>query len=90
MLYFYSHKNRVLLQAGWNRFVDEVWVCVIPTSEASKRIQERNGRTKEEAEKRISAQMMGRDRVRQAHVVLSTLWEPSVTQTQVRNFFLAT
>lgn len=64
--------------------MDEVWVCLIPTSEATKRIQERDGRSKEEAEKRINSQMSGKQRVNQAHVVLSTLWEPSVTQTQVK------
>ena len=46
-------------------------------------MEERDGRTKEEAEKRIQAQITGRERVQKAHVVLSTLWEPEVTISQV-------
>ena len=42
----------VLLEAGWQEMCHEVWVCVVPPEEAVSRIQERDGKTKEEAEKR--------------------------------------
>ncbi len=43
----------------------------------------RNKLPEEEALRRISSQMTNTDRVSQAHVVLSTLWHPDITQTQV-------
>ena len=63
--------------------MNEVWVCVIPKQEAIKRIEERDGWSKEEAEKRIGAQMSGRERVARSHVALCTLWEVAVTKSQV-------
>ena len=72
----------VLLEASWDSVVDEVWVCVVPPSEAVQRVVDRNGLTTEAAQKRLDAQLTNEDRVAKAHVVLSTLWEPEVTQKQ--------
>ncbi|CAK8674916.1 bifunctional coenzyme A synthase-like [Clavelina lepadiformis] len=73
----------VLLEAGWDAMTNEVWVCTVPPSEAIKRIQERDGRSQEDAEMRIQAQMNNKERVARAHVVLSTFWSPDATQLQV-------
>lgn len=73
----------VLLEADWQNFCHEVWVCVVPREEAVLRIIDRDGRTREEAERRVSSQLSNAERVSWASTVLCTLWEPEVTQRQV-------
>lgn len=74
----------VLLEAGWTDIVHEVWVTVIPEDEAVLRITERDGVTKEDAERRLQSQWSNTRHVEHANVVLCTLWEPEVTQRQVQ------
>lgn len=57
-------------------------MCLI--YQAVKRIVERNSMSEEEALRRVESQGANVGRVSRAHVVLSTLWEPEVTQKQVR------
>lgn len=73
----------LLLEAGWDRLVDEVWVSFIPAAEAVRRLKDRNGLSEEEAGKRLQSQMKNSERLGRANVVLSTLWEPEYTQKQV-------
>ena len=73
----------VLLEAGWEAACHEVWVCVVPRSEAVTRIVERDGRTQEEATRRLDSQKSNEERVREASTVISTLWHPDITQEQV-------
>ena len=51
--------------------------------QAVKRLADRNKLTEEEALQRINSQLTNEERVIKANVVLSTLWEPEVTQRQV-------
>lgn len=73
----------MLLEAGWQNMVHEVWTVVIPVTEAVRRIVERDGLSEAAAQSRLQSQMSGQQLVDQSHVVLSTLWEPHVTQRQV-------
>ncbi|XP_036889058.1 bifunctional coenzyme A synthase isoform X1 [Sturnira hondurensis] len=73
----------MLLEAGWQNMVHEVWTIVIPETEAVRRIVERDGLSEAAAQSRLQNQMSGQQHVDQSHVVLSTLWEPHVTQRQV-------
>lgn len=73
----------MLLEAGWQDMVHEVWTVVIPETEAVRRIVERDGLSEAAAKSRLQNQMSGQQLVDQSHVVLSTLWEPHVTQHQV-------
>ncbi|XP_077020442.1 bifunctional coenzyme A synthase isoform X2 [Tamandua tetradactyla] len=73
----------MLLEAGWENMVHEVWTIVIPETEAVQRIVERDGLSEAAAQSRLQSQMSGQQLVDQSHVVLSTLWEPHVTQRQV-------
>ncbi|XP_015741199.1 bifunctional coenzyme A synthase-like isoform X2 [Coturnix japonica] len=73
----------VLLEAGWQEMVHEVWAAIIPEDEALKRIVSRDGLSEEAARDRLRSQMSDGQRVREAHVVLSTAWEPDVTHKQV-------
>ncbi|KAM6164469.1 bifunctional coenzyme A synthase [Rhynchocyon petersi] len=73
----------MLLEAGWQNMVHEVWTVVIPETEAIQRIVDRDGLSEAAAKSRLQSQMSGQQLVDQSHVVLSTLWEPEVTQHQV-------
>lgn len=73
----------VLLEAGWNDMVHEVWVTVIPEEEAVSRITERDGVSAEDALRRLHSQWSNSKQVQYANVALTTLWEPEVTQKQV-------
>uniref|UniRef100_H2U7F3 Bifunctional coenzyme A synthase n=1 Tax=Takifugu rubripes TaxID=31033 RepID=H2U7F3_TAKRU len=73
----------VLLEAGWTDMVHEVWVTIIPDEEAVTRITERDGVSSEDALRRLQSQWSNAKQVERANVVLSTLWEPQVTQKQV-------
>ncbi|KAM4844208.1 bifunctional coenzyme A synthase [Thomomys bottae] len=73
----------VLLEAGWQNMVHEVWTVVIPETEAVRRIVERDGLSEAAAQSRLQNQMSGQQLVEKSHVVLSTLWEPHITQRQV-------
>ncbi|KAF6093074.1 Coenzyme A synthase [Phyllostomus discolor] len=73
----------MLLEAGWQNMVHEVWTIVIPETEAVRRIVQRDGLSEAAAQSRLQSQMSGQQLVDQSHVVLSTLWEPHITQRQV-------
>ncbi|CAL8301329.1 unnamed protein product [Lota lota] len=75
----------VLLEAGWTDMVHEVWVTLLPEEEAVSRITERDGVSRDDALRRLHSQQPVKQQVEQANVVLSTLWEPEVTQRQVRH-----
>ncbi|XP_074018787.1 bifunctional coenzyme A synthase [Numenius arquata] len=73
----------VLLEAGWQDMVHEVWTAIIPEEEAVKRIMARDGLSEEAARSRLRSQMTNSQRVEQSQVVLCTLWEPDITRAQV-------
>ncbi|CAH1789636.1 unnamed protein product [Owenia fusiformis] len=73
----------VLLEAGWDSIVHEVWATILSQQEAVRRIVERNKLSEEQAIQRIQSQMVNEARVEQANVVLCSQWEYQVTQVQV-------
>ena len=60
----------VLLEAGWQTLVDEVWVVVAPPVIAIERIVASRGLTAEDAAKRIAAQLSNEERTRAADRVI--------------------
>lgn len=62
----------LLLEAGWDDLVDEVWVTVAPPEVAAQRAAARSGIPLEEALARVRAQMSNEERVRRARVVIDT------------------
>ena len=50
----------VLLDAGWQEFLDGVWVVSVPQAQAIQRLQANRGLSVEDAEKRIMAQQVRR------------------------------
>ncbi len=60
----------VLLEAGWQDLVDQIWVVTVPVEVAEQRLIARNGLTPEQAQARIAAQLSNEERTSQATVVI--------------------
>lgn len=73
----------VLLKAGWDKDMHEVWVSVVPPQVSIQRVKERDGVSDNIAQKMLNAQSSSTEAVRYGHVVFCSLWEPEYTQKQV-------
>ena len=62
----------ILIEADWLDLVDEVWVTAAPEEEASRRLQNRNGLTEEQALQRIRSQITNEERAKHATVIIDT------------------
>lgn len=62
----------ILIEAGWDKLTDEVWVTVAPESTVLTRISSRSGLREEETLARIRAQLPSMERVKHAQVVVDT------------------
>ena len=70
----------VLLEAEWDKSVNEVWCVHVPTAESIRRSVERDNIPEEQVRKRIEAQIPLEKRVEKSNLVISTFWEPEITQ----------
>jgi phosphopantetheine adenylyltransferase/dephospho-CoA kinase len=62
----------VMIEAGWQDMVDEVWVVTAPPDAARERLMERNGLSAEDADNRINSQISNDERIEHADLVIST------------------
>ena len=62
----------VLVEAGWDGWVDETWVVVHPSERRRARLMARDGLSEDDAQKRIDAQLGDADRVEKAQLLLSS------------------
>jgi dephospho-CoA kinase len=60
----------VLVEAGWQSLVDEVWVVTVSPELARARLFERNGMSPEQAESRLRAQLTNEQRSAHADVLI--------------------
>ena len=60
----------VLLEAGWEDMVDEIWVTTVETDLAVARLAERNGLDEAAARARIDSQLSNEERIAAASVVI--------------------
>jgi len=72
----------VLLEAGLDSEVDEVWCVTTSVEEQCRRVMARNGLTQVEAEARIASQMSSEDRVKRSHVVFDSSGPLAATARQ--------
>jgi dephospho-CoA kinase len=72
----------LLLDAGWDDLVDEIWVTVAPEQVAARRTAERSGISEAQARERIRAQMPNEERKKRANVVIET--DCSMEETRSR------
>ena len=73
----------LLYEAGWDKFVDEVWVVKISRQLQIERIQNRDKLTRQEAESRIDAQMSLEEKAKRADVVIDSSALPEITLAKV-------
>lgn len=69
----------VLLEAGWQDMVDEIWVTVVDREVAIERATQRDGSDRDAVEARIDAQLSNKERTANADVVIDN----SGSQTQL-------
>jgi len=67
----------LLLEVGWDKYVDKIWVVYVTPKIQKKRLMARNGFTEQEAELRIASQMPLIEKVKRADLVIdnSGTWE---------------
>ena len=73
----------VLLEAGWQDLVDEVWVTVVERATAVERAVARSGLAPEQVEARIDAQLSNDERKAQAQVVIDNSGDESALLERV-------
>ena len=67
----------LLIDAGWNSLVDEVWVINTPVNTVIRRLRERTGMTKNEVLVRIASQLSPNERLKAANVVIDNNGSPA-------------
>ena len=60
----------LLIEAGWQRLVDELWVTTADEDEAVRRVSRRSGLTEEQVRGRMATQMPVSQKIEQADVVI--------------------
>ncbi|NLM21735.1 MAG: dephospho-CoA kinase [Peptococcaceae bacterium] len=67
----------LLLEVGWDKYVDQVWVVYVSPKIQRERLMARNGFTKQEAELRIASQMPIEEKAKRADLIIdnSGTWE---------------
>ncbi|KAH9499294.1 hypothetical protein Btru_003638 [Bulinus truncatus] len=73
----------VLLEAGWDDRVHEIWTTFVSSHEAINRLVTRNKLSPEEAQKRLNSQISNVDRIAKSNVVICPQWEFEVTRKQI-------
>ena len=74
----------ILIEAGWDSLVDEVWVVTAPEETVVQRIGQRNGLSAEQVRQRIRAQLTPEERARHAAVVIDNSRGLEELDTRVR------
>ena len=74
----------ILIEAGWDSLVDEVWVVAAPEETVVQRIGQRNGLPAEQVRQRIRAQITSEERARHAAVVIDNNGGLDELSAQVR------
>ncbi|NBJ16277.1 MAG: dephospho-CoA kinase [Dehalobacter sp. 4CP] len=77
----------LLLETGWGEFVDEVWVVYVPAEIQITRLMERSGLTREEAERRLAAQMPLEDKKGKADRVIDNSRDWGETEKQLETIW---
>ncbi|MBW2394056.1 MAG: dephospho-CoA kinase [Deltaproteobacteria bacterium] len=78
----------VLLEAGWESLVDEIWVTIVDRKTAIARAVERGGLDEEAAGARIDSQLSNDERQARAQVVLENAGDLSALDARVEEAWL--
>lgn len=77
----------LLFEAGMDTLVDEVWLVKVAEETQIKRLMARDGLSREEAERRLAAQMPLVEKIRRAHRVIDNEGPLSRTRQQVERYW---
>lgn len=75
----------LLFEAGWDQWMDEVWVVVVPEEIQIERLMKRDNLTKEEAMLRIRSQMSIQEKKSMAHRVIDNSGSINDTRKQLES-----
>jgi len=73
----------LLIEAGWEGYLHQVWTVFVPREEAIIRICGRDGLSVEQAEARLDSQMPNSEKIAKSNVVFCSCWDYSETERQV-------
>ena len=73
----------LLVEAGWRKDFDQLWVFCVPPAVAQQRIMARNNLSWEEAGKRLASQLSNEEREKHADVVFDTNRDPEQVKRDV-------
>eukprot|EP01138_Halocafeteria_seosinensis_P007764 gb/GECG01007932.1/.p1 GENE.gb/GECG01007932.1/~~gb/GECG01007932.1/.p1 ORF type:complete len:240 (+),score=43.34 gb/GECG01007932.1/:1-720(+) len=77
----------VLIEAGWDNAVDEVWLTMCSRNSQIGRVMERNQLSREDAEKRIDSQMSQEEKMKKADVTIDTSGPKEQTKAIIKQEF---
>lgn len=77
----------VLIEAGWKRLVDEVWVVVTSREQAIDRVVASRGLERAEVERRIENQLSDEERSRSADCVIRNTGSPAELRAEVEQLW---
>ena len=77
----------LLVEAGWDTLVDEVWVAESPVEAVIQRLQARSGMDEEEVRKRIDSQMGQWERLERADLVVDNSGDVETLETMVKELW---
>lgn len=73
----------LLIEAGFHRLADEVWLVVVPKEVQVNRVMERDGVSREQALQRISSQMSVEEKQKYADVIIDNSGSTESTRQKV-------
>ncbi len=77
-----------LVEAGWDRLVDQVWVTVASENAVLERLKKQRQMPETEILSRIKSQISPEERARNAKVVIQNEGEPSEVRAKVKEYWL--
>jgi dephospho-CoA kinase len=77
----------VLVEAGWDSLVDEVWVTHAPRGLVRQRLKLRDGLTTEEIDRRIDAQISIEERLKEGYVLIENSSTPEALRDRVQTLW---
>jgi len=72
----------ILIEAGWDKICNEVWLATLDDDAKVERIMQRDGKSKEQAMGRIKSQSSDEEKFKVANVCLSSKWDHEFTFEQ--------
>lgn len=74
----------LLIEAGWEKECDEVWVVYLSTERQVERLMKRNNITREKATSIIKAQLNNEERLRKADIIIDNNQSKKETRSKIK------